>query len=200
MAQQQMDRRGFFGVMAGVAVSSVAGCASGPSRQPAASFDPRQREVPTPPAIKSMQDEFQQKVQGDAKRLNGDMLKAEIDAQMRSNNPHYVSSLLEELQDPVKHGTGKFADALRHVYSTYPAMRSHCYERVAKEQTARLGNRTPDILIEFAAIEPEKGRVLANIIEKETRVNGFVAQRGFPEVAKSMRDMSDRVLGVPVRR
>jgi len=133
----------------------------------------------------------------DIKNLKTDQLLAKIDQEMRTGNPVYADAVLNQLRSEDK--CARYAVVLRHVMTNYPQMREICLDLLERETTARMGNQAEDLLVYYARVRPEPGKVLAGRIAKGNKVAGYEIQKGFPEVAARMRDAADQSLSAQYR-
>lgn len=133
----------------------------------------------------------------DIRNLKTDQLVAKIDQEMRTGNPVYADAVLNQLRGEDK--CARYAVVLRHVMTNYPQMREICLDLLERETTARMGNQAEDLLVYYARVRPEPGKVLAGRIAKGNKVAGYEIQKGFPEVAARMRDAADQSLSAQYR-
>lgn len=121
-------------------------------------------------------------------------IAAGLDVATRGNDRNGISLILDSLA-PVT-PCSSYAFALRHIrnYPHSPELTKMWLDRIGAETTARLGNRAPDLLREYAELRPNDAERLARIIEKTTEdraikaISGIsIKQEGFPLVAQDMR-------------
>ena len=184
-------------VVGAAATLGLTGCGSALPKQEQQNFGRQNLGALTAPQLPPAAASPAAQASKDIKNLKTDQLLAKVDQEMRIRNPVYTDAVLNQLRTEDK--CARYATVLRHVMTNHPQMREICLDLLERETTARMGNQAEDLLVYYARVRPEPGKVLAGRIAKGNRVAGYEVQKGFPEVATRMREAADESLSAPYR-